>query len=43
MTAQSQPESLGKRALHGAFQLGIASYVILAITFRERDRVGAHP
>ena len=33
MTAQSQPESLGKRALHGAFQLGIASYVILAITF----------
>ena len=33
MTAQSRQESIGKRALHGAFQLGIASYVILAITF----------
>ena len=33
MTVQSRQESIGKRALHGAFQLGIASYVILAITF----------
>ena len=33
MTVQSRQGSIGKRALHGAFQLGIASYVILAITF----------
>ena len=33
MSAQPRQESIGKRALHGAFQIGIASYVILAITF----------
>lgn len=33
MSDQSAPEPIAKRALHGAFYLGIASYVILAISF----------
>ncbi len=33
MSGQPRQESIGKRALHGAFYLGLASYGILAITF----------